>query len=86
MAFLGSSVPKGFFHHKESKELLKRARQEIDDSITVLSGAGLHPDAVAHLKEARRLTERAISSIFFGRKLARQAIREQERARAQLVE
>lgn len=86
IALLDSSAQKGFFQRKESNAMLKRAREETDDSIIVLSDAGLHPDAVAHLKKARRLTENAITSIFSRRKLARQAIREQERARAQLIE
>jgi cytochrome c peroxidase len=86
IAFLEASAQQAFFHRHESKTLLERAREETDDSITVLSGAGLHPDAVAHLKAARRLTENALSSNFSKSKLARQAIREQERARAQLVE
>ncbi len=85
-AFSESSIQSGFFQWKESKLLLERARQEIDDSIEVLAGAHLHPEAVAHLKRARRLTDNAISGVVFRRKLARQAIREQEQARAQLVE
>ncbi len=86
MAFLEASAQKAFFQQKEAKALLQNALAETDDSITVLSGAGLHPEAVAHLKEARRFTEDAINNNFFRSKLTRQAIREQELARAQLVE
>jgi len=70
----------------QSKELLERALQETDDSIMVLSGAGLNPAAVAHLREARRLTKKAIRSLFFRRTFARKAILEQENARDELVE
>ena len=85
-AFSEASLQKGFFHWKESKQLLERARQEIDDSIAVLAGAHLHPEAVAHLKEAREITDNAIKDVLFRRQLARQAMGEQEKARAQLVE
>jgi hypothetical protein len=83
---LEASELKGFFERKGCNELLERAIQETDDSIVVLSNGGLHPDAVAHLKEARRLTEKATGSFFSRHKLARQAIGEQEKARAELVE
>ncbi|MGH7491522.1 MAG: hypothetical protein ACREOO_03920, partial [bacterium] len=86
IACLDSGAQKRFSGHEESKALLARARQETDDSIGVLSGAGLHPDAVTHLEEARRLTQKAMNSSFSGSKLARRAIVEQEKARARLVE
>ncbi len=35
------------------------AGEETDDAITVLAGAGLHPEAIALLRDARALTERA---------------------------
>jgi len=70
----------------EVKELLRRALAETKDSIRVLEGGGLHPDAVAHLRKAKRLTEKAARSLFFKGKHTRAAIREQEKARAFLVE
>jgi hypothetical protein len=84
--FLEACVQQGFFERTKSMELLKRAIQETDDSIMVLLGGGLHPDAVTSLKKARQLTENAAGSSFSRRKLAQQAIREQEKARHQLVE
>ncbi len=69
-----------------AKQALRVAIAETDDSITVLAGGGLHPDAVAHLREARRLTERAADSLFRRNRLVRDAIAAQERARAELVE
>ncbi|MGH7453911.1 MAG: hypothetical protein ACRENG_21350 [bacterium] len=83
---LESTAQKGFFERTESMELLGRAMQETDDSIAVLSEAGLHPDAVASLKKARSYTESATGSLFSRRKFARRAISEQEQARHQLVE
>ena len=67
-------------------ELLELAISETKDSIGVLAGAGLHPQAVARLREAKRLTKQATKSIFSRRRLARAAIGELEKSRAQLVE
>ena len=86
MAFTKAGAEKGLFQRTEFETLLRRAGQEINDSITVLSGGGLHPEAVVHLQEAHRLIEKAEHSIFFGNKLARQAFAEQEKARDLLVE
>ena len=70
----------------EAKELLDRAVSETGDSIRVLEGGGLHPEAVARLQEAKRLTKKANRSIFSRRKLTRKTIEEQQRARAFLIE
>jgi hypothetical protein len=70
----------------KAQEPLRRALRETDDSIQVLEGGGLHPEAVAHLKRAHRLTRKAARSIFFQGKYTRDAIREQTAARALLVE
>jgi hypothetical protein len=70
----------------EARDLLDRALSETGDSIRVLEGGGLHPEAVARLQEAKRLTKKANRSIFFRRTLTREAIEEQQRARAFLVE
>ncbi len=67
------------------KALLRRAVRETEDSVQVLEGGGLHPEAVAHLRQASRLTDKAARSWLFKRKLTRDAIREQEKARAFLV-
>jgi hypothetical protein len=71
---------------EERGRLLARAVRETDDSIRVLKGGGLHPEAVAQLQEARRLADKAVRSVFFGRTHTREAIREQTKARALLVE
>lgn len=83
---LEGSVQKGFFERQRAREFLRRTVHETEDSIAVLAGGGLHPDAVAHLKEAKRHTENAARSLFFRRGNARSAIREQQQARALLIE
>ena len=76
----------GFFERTRGRELLGRAANETADAIAVLSAGGLHPDAVLILERARDLIARSVRSPFNRRGLAREAIREQERARALLVE
>jgi hypothetical protein len=71
---------------EERGRLLARAVHETDDSIRVLEGGGLHPEAVAPLQEARRLADRAVRSVFFGRRHTKEALGEQKKARALLVE
>jgi len=71
---------------EERGRLLARAVHETDDSIRVLKGGGLHPEAVAPLQEARRLADKAVRSVFFGRRHTKEAIGEQKKARALLVE
>jgi hypothetical protein len=83
---LESSAQKGFAERKESGELLKRTVSETRDSIKVLDGGGLHPEAVAHLQKAKELAEKAASSFLRRRGLIEQAIDEQRNARAQLIE
>ena len=70
----------------ERQRLLERAAHETADSARVLAGGGLHPEAVAHLREAERLVAKAKASEFFKRKHTEKAIREQQKARALLVE
>ena len=84
--FLEQSARQGFFQRQESATLLGRALDETADSIRVLSGGGLHPQAVMHLKEAERLANEAGHSLFSRTRLARAAIREQQQARAQMIE
>jgi copper homeostasis protein CutC len=86
LELLTQSAALGFFGRAQAEPLLKRAVAETGDSIEVLSGGGLHPEAVAQLVEAQRLAERAASSLFNRRGLTRSAIKAQERARSQLIE
>ncbi|MGH7252958.1 MAG: hypothetical protein ACREIE_04065, partial [Nitrospiraceae bacterium] len=83
---LEASVEKHFPDPAEVKELLERVVHETDDSIRVLTEAGLHPEAVSHLQAAKRLTRQAIRRLFFRHSLAAKAIAEQKQARDLLVE
>ena len=71
---------------EQGKRLLDQAAAEAEDSIAVLSGGGLHPEAVMHLKEALRLTQKARCSSFSKSRYAREAIEQQTKARDVLVE
>jgi len=83
---LESSATKGFAERPEGRELLKRAVSEMQDSLKVLDGGGLHPEAVAHLQKAKELAEKAHCSFFRRRGLTQEAIDELQNARAQLIE
>jgi mono/diheme cytochrome c family protein len=82
---LAQSAALGFFDRARAVELLQRAAQETDDAITVLSGGGLHPEAVAELQGARRFIERAERSTINRRRPTRDAMAAQQRAHALLV-
>ena len=84
--FLTSFADRKFLGNEKFEQLLARAVQETDDGIAVLTAGGLHPTAVAHLRQARRLTVEAMGSRSSGGSLARDAIGVQERARDELVE
>ncbi len=62
---------------KRAREARARAVRETEDGIRVLEGGGLHQDAVAHLRAARRLAKRACAS---------RAILELLRARGLVIE
>jgi len=70
----------------EAKQLLGRALNQTNDGIGVLVGGGLHPQAVAHLRKAGKLTRQAARSWFSRGRLTEEAIREQQKARAQMIE
>lgn len=69
-----------------AKELLGLAVADTKDGIGVLIGGGLHPQAVAHLKEAKHRTRRAARSHFSRRSRTAAAIRELKQARATMIE
>ena len=70
----------------EAKQQLERALNETNDGIGVLVGGGLHPQAVAHLRKAGKLTRQAARSWFSRGRLTEEAIREQQKARGQMIE
>lgn len=65
---------------------IRQAAQETQDTIRVLSGGGLHPQAVQYLEEALRLIRKAEHGVLFRSKQAQEAIRQLEKARAELIE
>jgi len=85
-ALLNTGATSGFSNREEAKRAIKRAIAEIDDGIDVLSGGGLSPQAVAHLKDARRLSKKAARSWFSRESLAKEAVEALAAARDALVE
>lgn len=73
-------------HAQEGRKLLKIAIADTKDSIMVLESGGLHPEAVAHLREAKRLIKKAERSWFFREANTRGAITELKKARTFLIE
>jgi len=74
-----------FGHGSEPGSPLRQAIAETGDGIRVLSEAGLHPEAVAHLEQAREAARRALRSWFRKSEYLAQAIAAHKRARAELV-
>ena len=70
---------------REEARLLARAVADTEDASGVLAGAGLHPDAIAHLDRARALAADAFASHFWRSCRAREAARELEQARALMI-
>ena len=83
---LTQSEALGASERAQATQLLRRAGKETEDSIAVLTGGGLHPEAVAHLDAAKREIERAVRSYFRRAHLTREAIEAQKNARAQMIE
>jgi mono/diheme cytochrome c family protein len=71
---------------KEGELLIDLAVAETKDSIGVLAGAGLHPEAVKHLKSAKKLEKKAGRSLFFRKKYVDEAIEALKMARSELIE
>ena len=68
-----------------SRVLKQRATFETEDAIQVLAGAGLHPDAVAHLESARAESIRALDAWWSGHRRVRRAVADLREARARLI-
>ena len=83
--FLESYKNREFLGNEEFNKLLERALQETDHSIMVLTSGGLHPVAVAHLRESRRLTLKVIQNHALS-SLIEKAINEQKEARNDIIE
>ena len=65
-------------------DAIDRSSAEIADAMMVLTGGGLHPDAVQHLERAQEFTKRARRNS--SKSYPKKAIRELEEARTRLVE
>lgn len=70
---------------EKPRELLQRALRLTEGAARVLSGAGLHLQAVQHLQASQRQIERAASYTEPPRSIIDEALREQARARDDLV-
>lgn len=85
-ALLEDGAERRFAEREEARRAIRRAAAEIEDGIRVLTGGGLAPDAVAHLREAKRLSKKAARSWFSRKSLALEAIAELAKARGALIE
>ncbi len=83
---LEAGAQKGSAAREEDKQLLRQAVIKTEDTIRVLEAGGLHPEAVAHLREAEELANKAARSFFGRQSLIKQAVERQRNARAQLVD
>ena len=80
-----NSLAKNSPDGRNPKQLLDQAARETTDSFRVLECGGLHPQAVAQLKEAQLLAQKASGSWFSKRRLTLEAIGALKRARGLLV-
>jgi hypothetical protein len=76
----------GFSQGDEARELILQAVIETEQSIKVLEGGRLHPEAVTLLKESKKLAKKASGSFFRRNSLTQKAIDKLTEARAQLIE
>ena len=72
--------------HAQARATLRLALEETNDSLQALVGGGLHPQAVAHLREARRLTKEAARCVTSLGCRVRDAVRRHQKARKELIE
>jgi hypothetical protein len=70
---------------ESSESKLKRALEETQDAMKVLSGAQLHPQAVDHLERAQDLVQAALESSS-RHKLIQEAIQQLQDARKEIIE
>ena len=86
-SLLDSAYPDYRLTDTQRANLIRRAGFEIEDARQVLTGAGLHPIAAAHLEGALSLVERAQGSSGEQAKfLVNDAVAELERARMRMVD
>lgn len=83
---LGAVVRNEYLSGEHPQDLVKRAVFDIDDAITVLSGGGLHANAVLRLKKAALLCQHAGEEPVSRISLAKQAINTLNRAKSMMIE
>ena len=83
---LGDSAREPPPRRESAADLLKRARSVVATAARVLSEAGLHPQAVTHLQAAQAHIARAATYRSPPRSIIDDALRAQQRARAELVD
>lgn len=76
----------GFFGFQRDQARFAQAIAETEDAMQVLAGGGLHPRAVAYLKDAQRYTRQAARSLFGRHIFINEAIRKQLQARALMID
>lgn len=86
-ALLKSAYPEYRLTNAQRTQLIRRAGFETEDARGVLTGAGLHPKAAAHLGEAHEKLRRAVTSNGSqAKRLVDEAAAELSRARNQMIE
>ena len=84
-AMLGAVTRNEYLSGEHPQDLINRVKYDIDDTIMVLSGAGLHPEAVATLQKARSLTVKAADKPSSRISLAKQATNKMNQAKKHLI-
>jgi len=84
-ALLRATLGNGFFAYAQNRENLTQAAKEIGDARRVLGQAGLHPHAVALLRESARLAQWGGYLGLFGEPLVQRALAQLDAARAELI-
>jgi len=83
---LGAVARNEFLSGEHPQELVKRVVFDIDDAIMVLTGGGLHAEAVGDLKKARKIMEKAAKKPLLRIQLAKKAIIKMNRAKGRIIE
>ena len=85
-SFLNSFLTRKFSGNEEFARLLKRAGNETNDAVRVLTCGGLHPEAVAHLRKSLVLIEKAEKKKSERTQFIKDALSELELARTELIQ
>lgn len=83
---LGAVARNEYLAGEHPQDLVERALFDIEDAVMGLSGGGLHPKAVGHLENARKLTKEAADDPPSRIQLAKKAIKKMNRAKGLIIE